>query len=158
METKEWTYVDRSKWPEEFIKLYASEPDKRQWIDVETGLPCLIVRGGGGALCGYVGISKSHPYFEKSYNDVDVDVHGGLTFSEHCMPHKDNPERGICHIVEDGDDDNIWWLGFDCGHSGDIHPGYKHHYSGGYGYSSYKDIGYVAHEVKKLAKQLKETA
>src|SRR5262249_49715077 len=90
-----------------------------QWTDTETGLPCLIRRGPMGGLCGYVGVSTGHPFFEKHYNDCQsVDVHGGLTFSEHC----DGDEHGICHIVEPGENDNVWWLGFDCVHWGDVAP------------------------------------
>jgi hypothetical protein len=53
--------------------------------------------------CGYVGVEKGHPWFKKSYDDLqDVHVHGGLTFSDH----------------RDGDE-SIWWLGFDTAHYGD---------------------------------------
>lgn len=30
--------------------------------------------------CGYVMIPKGHKYFEKDYDEIDVSVHGGLTF------------------------------------------------------------------------------
>lgn len=45
--------VDKSGWAR---GVWDSEPDKIQWQDAETGLPCLIVRGPVGALCGYVGV------------------------------------------------------------------------------------------------------
>jgi hypothetical protein len=81
MERIEYRTVDKSTWPR---GAWDQEPDKVQWIDEATGLDCLIVRNGGGALCGYVGVGPSHPSHQQDYNDVDVDVHGGLTFSDTC--------------------------------------------------------------------------
>lgn len=44
---------------------WVDEPDKAQWRDEATGLPCLLVRNQLGALCGYVGVYPDHPYFAK---------------------------------------------------------------------------------------------
>lgn len=153
MKEQEWTYVDRSTWPEHGNADWDNEPDKKQWLDKETGLPCLIVRGPSGALCGYVGVPSTHPCFEKDYGDVCVEVHGGLTFSDRCHPREEF--KGICHIVEEGDDDNVWWLGFDCAHYGDITPAYDSMIDWE---SSYKNFRYVQNEVEFLAKQLAEKA
>jgi hypothetical protein len=47
-----WTFVDKRKWgPGPWM----DEPDKIQYPDPETGLPCLAVRGPLGSWCGYVG-------------------------------------------------------------------------------------------------------
>ena len=81
MKTIEYTYRDKSSWGD---GPWQSEPDKIQWLDEATGLPCLIVRGPVGALCGYVGVPEGHPHFEQKYDDVDVRVHGGLTFASFC--------------------------------------------------------------------------
>jgi hypothetical protein len=73
--------VDKSEWgPGE----WQDEPDKIQWQDADTGLPCLIVRGPSGSLCGYVGVAPGHPMHGKHYDAVDVEVHGGLTFARGC--------------------------------------------------------------------------
>lgn len=155
MKTLEWKNVDKSDW-KAGRGPWDAEPDKKQWTDESTGLPCLIVRGPSGALCGYVGVGQSHPHFEQHYNEVNVEVHGGLTFSDHCCPNPGDEGRGICHVVEAGDDDNVWWLGFDCAHSGDTCP--KHDREGrcyGYWYESYKNWDYVTDEVESLARQLK---
>jgi hypothetical protein len=155
MKKIEERYVDKSKWSD---GEWQDEPDKMQWQDEETGLPCLIVRNGGGALCGYVGVSRDHPLYEKTYDDVysegyNIDVHGSLTFSNKC-----SPTGKICHVVEEGEDDAVWWLGFDCSHGGDISPGFSVFLSGGYEYEvdSYKTIEYVQNEVKDLARQLRD--
>jgi hypothetical protein len=78
---------------------------EREWEHV--GLLCAVVQGREGSnRCGYVRVPPTHPDHGKDYNDVDVDVHGGLTYAqiEPCSDHLD----GIGY-----------WFGFDCAHSGD---------------------------------------
>ncbi len=69
MFTKEWQgVVDKSEWGP---GPWQDEPDKAQWLDAGSRLPCLIVRGPVGALCGYVGLPPGHrarrATFESSY-------------------------------------------------------------------------------------------
>lgn len=56
----------------------------------------------------YIAIPKGHKLYEKDYNDIynicDIDVHGGLTYS-------DNKLMGISS-------DN-WFIGWDYAHAGD---------------------------------------
>lgn len=122
---------------------WMDEPDKIQFV-TEVGLPALIVRNRSGALCGYVGVDSKHPYYEKNYDDCNVDCHGGLTYSNLCQP-----GGKICHKVEDGEDDNIWWLGFDCAHCGDHVP----LYDSGWG-EDYKNLDYVKSICEDMALQL----
>lgn len=105
---------DRQGWPS---GPWDDEPDYATWYDEETGLPCLIVRNHIGALCGYVGFPEDHPLHGVPYDAVlweAGDVHGGLTFSDHCGGH-------ICHVPR-RDEGHVWWLGFDCAHSCDFAP------------------------------------
>lgn len=145
---------------------WTGEPDKIQWVDPATDYDCLIVRGPVGALCGYVGIPFSHKYHGADYCDVDVDVHGGLTFASLCD--EEHPE-GICHVPAPGRPDNVWWLGFDCSHFMDEMPLSDHRRrQAGIepprwpevvpGRSGYKTVPYVITEVTSLAAQLKELA
>jgi hypothetical protein len=157
VERIEYTTVDKSTWGE---GPWQHEPDKVQWADPATGLPCLIVRNFIGALCGYVGIAAGHPYFGKPYGAIAVEVHGGLTYSDHCQPDGEESER-ICHIPGPAESDDVWWLGFDCGHAWDLAPGFvARFYEEGLGRSlcnageKYRDIGYVEAEVTRLAAQL----
>lgn len=156
------------KYPEGFFEIplpegpWKHEPDKLQYTDRISGLPCLIVRNPMGALCGYVGVGSRHPAYGKFYDDVDVRVHGGLTFSDFCQ------EGGkICHKVSPGEDDNVWWLGFDCAHGGDLlpsmlslrkrHPELKALASGTFCRpDTYRNISYVKEQNQMLALQLKE--
>lgn len=144
--TLEYANTDKSAWAD---GPWMREPDKRQWSDEATGLPCLIVRGPSGALCGYVGVSKGHPAHGKGYDDVEADVHGGLTFADSCG-HGDDPAQGICHIPGPGEPDDVWWLGFDCAHYGDLSPAYDRPGRGG----EYRTLPYVASECASLASQL----
>jgi hypothetical protein len=205
MDTLEYRTVDKSTWGD---GAWQSEPDKKQWLDEGTGYPCLIVRGPSGALCGYVGVPRGHPHYGKHYDheDISVEVHGGLTFSDLCAeaPTREAwerfKERGrraqaeakrypygdsarflrerilelenygafvtwheaakICHRVEAGEDDAVWWFGFDCAHAWDLTPGYRalsRHFRSDDD-DVYRDQGYVEDECRKLARQLKEAA
>lgn len=149
------------------------EPDKAQWSDAATGLPCLAVRNHMGAWCGYVGVAPGHPFHEKGYSDclgcddrqcsgycgtspdVRVTVHGGLTYAAGCDERPDG--LGICHVPAPGEPDNVWWLGFDCNHCDDMAPmdnkyrTYRFRVAG-----VYRTLAYVQAECAKLAEQLAE--
>lgn len=62
--------LPKSEWGE---GPWQHEPDKMEWRDKETGLPCLIVRGPVGALCGYVGVPQTHPAYGLSYDGIPDD-------------------------------------------------------------------------------------
>lgn len=144
---------------------WRDEPNKMQWVDSATQLPCLIVRSGLGALCGYAGVFEGHPLFGKDCDDADADfdVHGGLTFAAKCA-HGAKESEGVCHVPEPGSPDNVWWFGFDCAHLGDLCPliplleETRNEswilLSGGPFNESYKNVPYVVAEVTSLALQL----
>ena len=145
MSTEKEHKVDREHWPP---GPWNDEPDKVNWT-TKVGFPGMIVRSSLGGLCGYVAVAKGHPAYGQNYDDVNVDVHGGLTYADACS-------GTVCHVPEPGEPDNVWWLGFDCCHAGDWHPP---SYSGlrdtfPYTGERYRDIAYVTEEVESLAKQL----
>lgn len=189
MKTIEYRTIDKSSWPR---GPWDAEPDKRQWQDEATGLPCLIVRvDHSGHLCGYVGVPPKHPLYEVSYSEPSdklraalerrlnspmgdhpafrvlisalagrelepcaesvFEVHGGITFSDHCHDTKDEC-RGICHKPDDGETDSVWWFGFDCAHCDDRSPASSSALLRERG--AYRDFAYVAEECRKLAEQL----
>lgn len=126
-----------------------NEPDRVEFR--YAGFPCLIVRSElAGALCGYVGVSSDHPWYQRHYNFIDANVHGGLTYSNMCGGH-------VCHVPEPGESDHVWWLGFDCSHAFDYAPT-----MGSFGLliegAEYRNIAYVRAEVEKLAEQARATA
>lgn len=55
---------------------------------------------------GYVRIPEGHEYYGKNYDDIPVNVHGGLTFSDNIF--------GDGKKFSDG-----YWVGFDTAHYGD---------------------------------------
>lgn len=148
-----WTTVDKSKWQR---GEWDDEPDKAHWVDPATGLDCLIVRGPSGALCGYVGVPEEHPSFGADYDAVDVDVHWGLTFANKCAPDADESKH-ICHPKEGAANEHVWWLGFDCAHSGDLCPAYSD-LRIFHGDDTYRHFNYVKRETEQLAAQLKAMA
>lgn len=60
----------------------------------------------GGYLNGYVSVPSDHPYYQKKYEDMEIECHGGLTFGQ-CSD---------SHLI-----------GFDCAHSGDYVPSSEMH-------------------------------
>ena len=131
-----------------------SEPDKVNWVDQATGLDCMMVRNHVGAWCGYVGVPKGHPHYQVDYSGLlwEYDVHGGLTYSSECAGH-------ICHTPEAGRPDDVWWLGFDCAHLGDLAPSTTKYPSLGFpADGKYRDQAYVREEVTSLALQISNAA
>lgn len=72
--------------------------------EMRDGIRFIVIRGPG-SLCGYVGVPLSHPLAGHSYDDITVQAHGGLTFSN----------IGDGKIRPEG----YWWYGWDYSHSGD---------------------------------------
>lgn len=136
---------------------WTHEPEHERWTDKASGYECVIQRHTGlKHLCGYVGLPASHPWHSKGYDDVMMmdseypDVHGGLTYAHDHEPM--------------GEKDGLWWLGFDCAHSGDFSPGIRETLesvgsTSGYGSDeTYKNWAFVKRECESLAQQAKRHA
>jgi hypothetical protein len=52
---------------------------EKQWI-TKAGYQAEVLATFMGHRCGYVTVPDEHPCAGKDYNELDVDVHGGLTF------------------------------------------------------------------------------
>jgi hypothetical protein len=147
MQTLEYSFVDKSDWSDGPWK---TEPDKIQYMDEVTGLPCLIVRARlSGALCGYVGVGPDHMCYSIHYNYLeDLPSHGGITFTGRCQNH----EHGVCHIVEASESDDIWWIGYDCSHFMDVSPCFDTLFQSNlFKDSIYRTIDYVKEVNRQLA-------
>jgi hypothetical protein len=175
MEMREWSHLDKRAWER---GPWDDEPDKVQWRDEATGLPCLAVRNErSGNWCGYVGVSERHPAFGLNYYhstwDAEqegqtltpvqaainaVSVHGGLTFADKCHPSPEGEGHGICHVPAPGEPDHVWWFGFDCAHSGDVSPGYSAELRFDWPGAEYRVLAYVKSECRDLARQLQAIA
>lgn len=134
---------------------WRDEPDKAQWVDEKTNLDCLIVRNRMGALCGYVGVPRTHKFYGHDYDSTPLEsihVHGSLTFASSCQ--EGAPEgQGVCHIPEPGRDGDVWWLGFDTAHAGDWAPSLRR-----FGGEIYRTFDYVRAQCAHLAEQLAAAA
>ena len=74
-----------------------------------------------GYANGYVAVPPEHPYHGKHYDDVDVEIHGGLTFSENASEIKDWTEDTECLNFNNIQEipNNYWVFGFDTFHYAD---------------------------------------
>lgn len=63
----------------------------------------------------YIEIPKNHKYYLKYYDDIDIDVHGGLTYSEDYLN------------LENEKINNSWFIGWDYAHFDDF-IGYELNY------------------------------
>ena len=110
-----------------------------EWTDDATGLPCRAVLSDpipiiGAFYCGYVGVPVGHRLHGDPYDQVNVRVHGGLTYADlHKRRLSDAPGT-----------DGLWWFGFDCAHADDR--------------DDPKDEAFVRAECATLAAQLMERA
>lgn len=131
------TWIDKSDWG---MGPWQDEPDRIEWrIGDLVGL--MLRNPSGGNWCGYVGVPPNHSWHGRGYSchvdncprstyDADtcehslpdIDVHGGVTFSDRCME-DDRPQRErVCHVPQDGESADVWWIGFDCAHAWDVRP------------------------------------
>lgn len=137
----------RQEWPD---GPWQQEPDFATWEHL--GLPCIAHRGGAGAWCGYVAVPPGHPAHGKDYGDEIFDalyVHGGLTYADKCHRH-------ICHVPKPGEPDDVWWLGFDCAHAGDMIIRHVESFDFGLPFEDhYWTLAEVQEETNCLAEQLK---
>lgn len=97
---------------------------ERQWI--HNGFNCLVIFGNSlGFRFGYVGVPETNFFYGKSDEDISyfdledhfklpfkmenisLDVHGGITYTGTLDALEDIPPF-------------LWWIGYDCGHVGDL--------------------------------------
>lgn len=122
--------MDENK--EFFPELRLNFDDKNSWGDGDwinepdikyfryKGYHCFIVRNeGGGNLNGYVLVKTGSKYDHDDYMEMDLDVHGGLTFSNFYLPWATvKPDNWPVEI----ETEVHRILGFDCGHYNDLRP------------------------------------
>lgn len=70
---------------------------------IKEGVRVIVMRGPA-ALCAYLGVPKDHPLAGFDYNDLPMQVHGGLTFGS---------------APEEGWPQGWFWYGWDYAHAGD---------------------------------------
>ena len=160
------------------------EADKVAWVDETTGLGCIMLRLENGTLSGYVGVGPDHPLFGFNADAVPIDiagpVHGGVTYGKACEVNRFKQEEygdprteryTVCHVTvtrvvrnyrtvkatkDEFEHEDLWWLGFDTDHVGDLVPkGYDRHAAKG---DVYRDQAFVYRQVTAFACRLRELA
>ncbi len=89
------------------LSIEVNRPDSILAKGTHAGIEWIVTHNDIGHRCGYARIPKGHPWHGKQYDEIEVDVHGGLTFAEADVP------------CDKGGADNAYWVGFDCAHYGD---------------------------------------
>jgi hypothetical protein len=89
------------------LSIAIDRPDDVLAKGEHLGFQWVVVHNGMGYRCGYVRVPLGHPWHGKDYNDLNVEVHGGVSFAEADVP-CDAPGA-----------DTDWWIGFDCAHAFD---------------------------------------
>lgn len=121
---------------EEMRNIIRKEYFIKMWNN--DGYLCVILRHPSSLhLCGYVGLKKQHELYEKHYDSINIVCHGGLTFAS----------KMNWYEIED-----LWFIGFDCAHHGDITPSYMYP---GEIHAIYRNMEYVTNEVNSIVEQLK---
>ena len=105
------------------------------------GYEYAITKNFIGYRCGYIKLEPDHPWYGiEETNNINARVHGGITFSEADLACNKSGE------------DNGWWIGFDCAHSGDaVDPSIL--------YASYRNLSYeftLRHETIKTTEYVRE--
>jgi len=177
MKSKSDMEIKMEKARKVMAELIKDEPNSKEWV--AHGLDCHLIRNKVSKVwCGYVGLPEGHAWYGKEYSelvsvpdeiinrsvDMDkvgainmfcaglknseeslkagllemclaIDVHGGITYSR----------KGAGGYLAEG----LWWLGFDCGHAGDLSAysimGFK---------DTYRNEKFATDEAEGMAKQL----
>ena len=119
---------------------------EKEWITA-AGLPAKVKIMPMGHRCGYVGVN-AEVFANIGYDELDVDVHGGLTYARN-------------------EEDGLRWYGYDCAHLGDARDinlmdehhkeiFEKYHFDFNDGSDTVKSLDYCIHECENLATQLKQ--
>ena len=125
--------IDRTGWPSGD---WDNEDDSYEFES--HGLQCRVQRHRWlGHLCGYVAAPAGHPLHGKDGAQVDADVNGGISFAD-----KVNRWPGEFP-------GQLWWFGFDCGHSWDRCPKQDEAYIDPI--ASYKTVAHVRLYCERLA-------
>lgn len=115
---------------------------EKDWV-TKAGLRAVVLMGGMGHRCGYVGVPKGHLLYGTKYNDDThalKDLADGETIGDRGImalflgnsdkPGMQRPDyvfdvHGSLTFSDGGEGStypvasDLWWFGYDCGHHGD---------------------------------------
>jgi hypothetical protein len=103
------------------------------------GYECIVRNGDCFDIkLGYVVIPENHKYFEKPFNEIEIDCHYGLTFSGYLRY----------------EDKLVYAIGFDCGHGMDLDFVKPEPKDPSEWMKCNKDVAFVKNELKSIVNQL----
>lgn len=135
---------DKSKWGR---GPWDNEPDYEAFE--VGGFQAVVRRNTLGNLCGYLGLPPDHPWWTaETYDDVPCgEAHGGLTFMDTNKPMPMMVDQTAPTA------DGRLWIGFDCGHSGDLTPLIARTSDILNQGAVYRDFAYVKDVLARMAKE-----
>lgn len=99
MEYAEMVY--KPKWERKMLRRGVVVPK----VDGEETFEYYIISQGRFPVA-YIKVPEKSKYYQKNYDEIDLDVHGGLTYSRNYLAIEDKVLQG-------------WFLGWDYAHVGD---------------------------------------
>lgn len=112
----------------DFVWWNERNPPIQAWT--HEGILCALAPGFHGlGLNGYVQLPEGHPWRGVPYDEIDVDVHQGLTFGVDRVGAREGAQRilddaGVPVTLDPAKDDLLThgWIGFDTAHAWDYWP------------------------------------
>lgn len=145
-------FFDKTNFPK---GSWSKEPDFCSWQSY--GFSCLAIRDMKlGMWRGLVGLKNTHPFSEKSVEeilkvkngmDLFIDIYGGIASAGRLpVKHKEHGQ-------------GLWWLGIETSNGGDLIPLLKLDENDiemkkVIGRQTYKDFSFIRKETNKMAKYL----
>lgn len=124
------------------------EGDLKEWV--VRGYRCCAVRHPMlGCWLLYLGVPQGHPWYACGSDEIDADVHGGVSWTGRPIP--------LHPLAYDGGR-ILWWVGADFGHLGDQCPMLVKKNPLLRAGSRYRTLAYVQHEAERLAHQAEQAA
>lgn len=118
---------------------WETEPDKKEFT--YKGFRCVILRHPElKHLCGYVALPEGNALDGIPYDDININVHGGLTFAKSkTEKHPRFPGYGTV-------------IGFDCAHYTDYNPGVTNEKLKKL--TTYRNMAFVEKQCKSMVDQI----
>lgn len=112
------TYVyDKAGWT---AGQWSSEPDKVQWQDPLSGIPCLIVRQRG-LWSSYAGLNQTYTIYGQTASALDaLLIVGGLEVTYAAVADNSGRPLAIVHTPEAGEPGGLWWVGVGACHDSEL--------------------------------------
>jgi hypothetical protein len=144
----------RGRFEKEWVSLFTDEVGTIYYDHVIKGIRCTI-RRGPASLCAYIGIPLDHPLANRHYDNLPLNVHGGLTFAGTGISDPTLYHRGPSGVMIRTKFKQSGWYyyGWDYAHVGDS-PLYITTYFHTLKYGKKWTVRRVKREIRRAARQV----